>query len=195
MEIAKKICKEMLIQRKWHVDDHKSNHIDDIIEADHSNCDPPIDYFTGMTTPLLVNTKITKESEHYIVFMLSGVKLNIANVKECIKILDQIQSKYCIIIYNNNITSSAKRVLNNFVDVVFEMFTVNELKYNISDHILVPKHICLNPTEQEEFIGKMGIDIPILHKTDPVCRFYNFQKGSIIKVIRRDNSISYRLVK
>jgi len=195
MEIAKKICIQMLIQRHWIVDEHKSSNIDDIIDIDHSSGDPAIDYFTGMTAPLLVNTEITKEPEHYIVFMLSGVKLNIANVKECIKILDQVKSKYCIIIYNNNITSSAKRVLNNFIDVVFEMFTVNELQYNISDHILVPKHICLNPTEQAVFIAKMGIDIPILHKTDPVCRFYNFQKGSIIKVLRRDKSVSYRFVK
>lgn len=195
MEIAKKICKEMLTQRHWIVDDHQSPHIDDIIEADHNGSDPPLDYFTGMTAPLLVNTELTKPPEHYIVFMLAGVKLNIANVKECIKILDQIKSKYCIIIYNNNITSSAKRVLTNFIDVVFEMFTVNELQYNITTHILVPEHICLNPTEQELFIAKMGIDIPILHKTDPVCRFCNFQKGSIIKVLRRDKSVSYRFVK
>ena len=129
MEIAKKICIQMLIQRHWIVDEHKSSNIDDIIDIDHSSGDPAIDYFTGMTAPLLVNTEITKEPEHYIVFMLSGVKLNIANVKECIKILDQIQSKYCIIIYNNNITSSAKRVLNNFVDVVFEGFEVRAYVY------------------------------------------------------------------
>ena len=169
MEVAKKVCQEMLIQRKWNIS-VKQKSDDEIIG-------------------------ITDSNTHFIVFFLPSPKLNIANVKDCIKIINEQHINHCIIIYNNNITSSAKRVINNFIDATFELFTQNELQFNLTKHCLYSPHELLSETEQEKFIAKMGQDIPILNKMDPVARFYNFPRGSIIKVTRRDNSVSYRIVK
>ena len=167
MEVAKKVCQEMLKQRLWKIET-----VDDMT-------------ISGQTDKF----------DSFEIFFMEAAKLNIANVKDCIKILEEHDTKHCIIIYNNNITSSAKRVITNFVDTVFELFTINELQFNITKHYLVPPHTILKEAEAVEFVKKFGMNIPILHKTDPVCRFYNFQRASIIKVDRKDKSVSYRIVK
>ena len=38
-------------------------------------------------------------------------------------------------------------------------------------------------------------EIPIIREDDPNCVFYNFTKGDIIRIIRSDGDICYRLVK
>ena len=49
--------------------------------------------------------------------------------------------------------------------------------------------------EKTDFIKRMGQDIPIIYKGDPVSRFYNFEKGDIVRILRKDNTIGYRIVK
>ena len=85
--------------------------------------------------------------------------------------------------------------MNTLPNITFELFSLDNLQYNITKHRYVRPHIKLTKSEQEEFRQKMGTDIPLLLKTDPICRFYNFEKGDIIKIIRKDNFISYRIVK
>lgn len=167
MEVAQKVCKELLSQRSWTIEKFDQ-------------------------TSILGRTN---NDDTFVVYFLDEPKLNIANVKDCIKMLEAGDIKHCIIVYKNNITSSAKRVIGNFIDTSFELFTVTELQLNITKHYLVPAHIMLSESDASDFTKKMGIDIPILLKTDPVCRFYNFPRGSIIQVVRKDNSISYRIVK
>ena len=169
MEIAKKVCIRMLTKRGWICDD-----IDDTEQT-----------LTGY---------ITKD-QPFIVFMLSISKLNIAHVKEFIKILTDLNIKHCIIIYNNNITSSAKRIITNIVDIVFELFSVKELQFDITQHRYYRPHRALNNQEYNEFTKNTGHNIPVLQKTDPICRYFNFERGSIIEVTRKDDYISYRIVK
>ena len=172
MEVAKKVCKEMLEQRQWKI-------VTDISTFQDN------EMFSGT-----IDDKKT-----YNVLFLMSPKLNIANIKDCIKFLQENNVQHCIIVYNNNITSSAKRVIANFVDITFELFAVDDLQTNITKHYYVPKHTKLNNKEEIEFKTKMGVDIPILSKTDKVCRFYNFARGDIIKVNRLDGSVAYRIVK
>ena len=64
---------------------------------------------------------------------------------------------------------------------------------------LSPKHERENVKElaysaakiSQQYLLKFGT----LKKEDPICRFYNFQKGNIIKIIRSNNCITYRIVK
>ena len=167
MEVGQKVCKELLLQRSWTIDNLDQTSI------------------SGRTN----------NSDTFVVYFLDEPKLNIANVKDCIKLLEEDNIKHCIIVYKNNITSSAKRVIGNFIDTSFELFTVTELQLNITKHYLVPAHVMLSESEMSDFTKKMGVDIPVLLKTDPVCRFYNFPRGAIIQVTRKDNSVSYRVVK
>lgn len=166
MEQARKVCCEMILQRNWTIDTHD-------------------EHIVGMTDNLV----------KYMVFFVSGQKLNIVNIKDCAKILTYNNIGYSILVYGDSITSSARKVLNTLPNITFELFSLDNLQYNITKHRYVRPHIKLTKSEQEEFTQKMGTDIPLLLKTDPICRFYNFEKGDIIKIIRKDNFISYRIVK
>ena len=166
MEQARKVCCEMILQRNWTIDTHD-------------------EHIVGMTDNLV----------KYMVFFISGQKLNIVNIKDCAKILTDNNIGYSILVYGDSITSSARKVLNTLPNITFELFSLDNLQYNITKHRYVRPHIKLTKSEQEEFTQKMGTDIPLLLKTDPICRFYNFEKGDIIKIIRKDNFISYRIVK
>ena len=166
MEVAKKVCQEMLQQRNW---------IISVVEETQIK-------------------GITNDGKTYEIYFVLEPKLNISNVKACIETTGQ-KIDHRIIVYNKNITPSAKKVINNYVESTFELFTLNDLQFNITKHYLVPEHTMLSNEEAEQFKKSLGIDIPILQKTDKVCQFYNFPRGAIIKITRRDGGVGYRIVK
>ena len=75
---------------------------------------------------------IAQDSQSSLIVLISSVdKLNINIIKEYIKLIEQLQITRCIIVYNNCITSSAKKVIENLQHIDIEVFNENELQYNI----------------------------------------------------------------
>jgi DNA-directed RNA polymerase I, II, and III subunit RPABC1 len=152
--------------------------------------------------------KITEEDEKKIIGINSGKyicvlkdvidKFNVDRIKDITNTLNKINCNHCIIIYSDSVTSMAKKFIETSTEKKFELFKQDELKYNITQHILVPEHIKLSNTDIEmiELKKKIRIqDLPILLQNDPICRFHAFNRGDIIKIIRKkDCSISYRIV-
>lgn len=96
---------------------------------------------------------------------------------------------HCIIVYRGDLTSAVQKTILQFPHLI-ELFKMEELQFNITTHALVPKHEKVhleNRSEVQKF--------PILRKTDPVSRFYGFQTGDVIRITRRDGSISFRCVR
>lgn len=124
-------------------------------------------------------------------------KLNVSEIQNCMSILQREQCDHGLIIYQGTPTSVVKVIISNMEElkIDIELFNASDLKFNITKHILVPKHEALSKEETIEFKIKYGTSIPVLLKTDPICKFYNFSKGEIIRVIRRDGFISFRIVK
>lgn len=150
--------------------------------------------------------KFLKKADNYLVYLdpddtLIYVffdqvsKLNISNVKDYIKLMEKDLITHGIIIHNSCVTASAKKVIMNVIHMNIELFDVQDLQFNITKHRLYRPHISLPSSEREEFVRKFGDKIPIIQRTDPVCAFFNFKKGTILKIIRKDNFISYRIVK
>jgi len=134
-------------------------------------------------------------NDNLILFINILPKLNINSVKDYISFLEQEKITHGIIIYNNVITSSAKKIILNLFNKSIELFSIDELQFNITTHKYYNLHTKLNDNEKQRFIEKIGIKIPILKYNDPVSRYYYFKKGDIIKVHRKNNYISYRIVK
>lgn len=139
-------------------------------------------------------TASKNNEETVVVFTNIVSKINIEKVKDFINILHKLNTSNCIIIYNENITSMALKLIENSSDVNIELFTLDELQLNITKHILVPFHERVPENEAVEFKKTYGVKFPILLKSDPICRFYNFKRGDIIK-IHRDDFVAYRIVK
>ena len=142
---------------------------------------------------------INKDNKQIVIFTQQVAKFNIDRAKEYIGLLYKIGMDHCIIIYIESVTTMTKKLVENSIDVKIELFTQEELQYNITKHRLVPKHIRLSPEKATKFKALYGIKLPTLLRTDPISRFYNYQRGDIIKIIRKnsigDETISYRIVK
>ena len=139
---------------------------------------------------------IAQDSQSSLIVLISSVdKLNINIIKEYIKLIEQLQITRCIIVYNNCITSSAKKVIENLQHIDIEVFNENELQYNITHHKYYRPHEKIKDKEFEIINKKYGKNLPIILSTDPVSRYFNFKKGDIIKITRKHDIISYRIVK
>jgi DNA-directed RNA polymerase I, II, and III subunit RPABC1 len=137
------------------------------------------------------------EKNKIIVFTIED-KLSIEHIKNYTNILIKNLLNHCIIIYNEDITPVAKQVIETITEYKFEIFSISELQYNIVEHRLVPKHVKLNSDEAKPIKRKFGSKLPVILKSDPISKYYNFSRGDIIKIIRKRNNeeyITYRIVK
>lgn len=124
-------------------------------------------------------------------------RLNVSEIHIHISILQKENITHGIIIFDGIPTPAVKNVIGNTpnLDLNIELFDACDLQFNITKHILVPTHVRLNKEEIKDFKQKYGTDIPVILRTDPISRFYDFSKGEIIKIIRRNGFISYRIVR
>ncbi len=124
-------------------------------------------------------------------------KLNVAEIHNHIAILQSSGIDHGLIVYDGIPTPAVKTVVSTIPDlnINIELFSSDDLQFNITKHVLVPRHIKLTKEEAKDFKTKFGTDIPILLRSDPISKFYNYCKGDIIKVIRKNDFISYRIVR
>ena len=85
-------------------------------------------------------------------------------------------------------------------NIRIELFSRDEMQFNIMKHELVPHHIKLSPEEvvklrKELKCPKQELKIPTMLTTDPVARFYGYGEGNCIKIIRKNGYVMYRIVK
>jgi DNA-directed RNA polymerase I, II, and III subunit RPABC1 len=138
------------------------------------------------------------EEEEIVAFMTPVVKLNVGVFKEYISVLHTLEIDRGIIIYTDSITPIAKQLIDG-CEVTIETFNINELQYNITQHVLVPKHERMCTDDAVMFKKKYGNKVQSIMKTDPISRFYGYSRGDIIKITRSFKSgpltIGYRIVK
>lgn len=133
------------------------------------------------------------EGNNVIIFNCNEA-LTIHSLKLYLKIMNDNDIKHCIIVYNDKITPSARKIID-ISEFEIEVFTTNEMSINITKHKYYFPHIKLEDSEKKKLLDKYGKHIPIILKHDPVVRYLNFKKGDVLKIIRKDNFIHYRLVK
>jgi DNA-directed RNA polymerase I, II, and III subunit RPABC1 len=99
-----------------------------------------------------------------------------------------------IIIYHC-ITSSTQKLFSELNNYHIELFNIDELRFNLTKHKLVPTHIKLSDAQQQSFLQTFGEKIPIILKTDPISKIYDYKRNDIVKIIRPGNEVSYRICK
>lgn len=135
------------------------------------------------------------EGKKIIVFLNPVFKFNVDRFKEyCIK-LGEMDHTHCIIVYTGCITPMGKKMVIECVDMEFELFYIDELQFNITNHRLVPLHVKLEENASKKFKQKYGLNHPVILISDPIARFYNYKRGDIIKIVRPLDLIAYRIVK
>ena len=138
---------------------------------------------------------INSKEEHIILFTISTNKFNSDRTKEYISLVHKMGMNHCIVVFIDCVTPMAKKLIDNSVDIIVELFHIDELQYNITQHRLVPQHIKLSDIDAKEFKKNQGLKHPIILRTDPIARFYLYQRGDIIRIIRPGDYVTHRIVK
>jgi DNA-directed RNA polymerase I, II, and III subunit RPABC1 len=138
---------------------------------------------------------INSKEEHIILFTISTNKFNSDRTKEYISLVHKMGMNHCIVVFIDCVTPMAKKLIDNSVDIIVELFHIDELQYNITQHRLVPQHIKLSDVDAKEFKKNQGLKHPIILRTDPIARFYLYQRGDIIRIIRPGGYVTHRIVK
>lgn len=71
---------------------------------------------------------------------------------------------------------------------ICEFFSLDNLQFNITKHILVPNHTKINENELNVIMNKYKLkgkhQLPRISINDPVIKYYNYKKGDVIKIVR-----------
>jgi DNA-directed RNA polymerase I, II, and III subunit RPABC1 len=137
-----------------------------------------------------IATSNTNNSRILICFS-DEAKVNINTVKNQISKMSEYSITHSILVYKDVITSSALKAIECLENTRIELFSVKELQYNITKHRLVPKH----EKYTRDDMKKHADSLPVLLKTDVVCRYYDFNRGDIIEITRTNGFKVYRIVK
>jgi len=132
------------------------------------------------------------KTDQVLIYFCDDSKITINHIKDFVSKLSTDDFDHGIFIYPDTITSSAKKAIE-LIDKKIELFEIAELQYNITKHRLVPKHQKLEGEEYMSMKTKYGSKLPYILTKDPVCRYYDFKKGDIIK-INRNGNVAYRFV-
>lgn len=82
-----------------------------------------------------------------------------------------------------------------------EIFDIKELQFNISKHILVPKHTLIKDEKRikdliEKYSIKTKYQFPHILKNDPMSRYLGLRSGDVVEISRKSPTageyISYR---
>lgn len=135
------------------------------------------------------NTILSERSVPFDKKMILNVtesKTGVKSIKSFGKLINDHNCSSGMIIYKQTITTFAKSLLAE-ICINIELFNEQELFFNITKHTFVPKHQLLSESEKELVLKSLKCNIkqlPFLLKTDPVCRYFNFDRLSIVKVHR-----------
>ena len=85
-------------------------------------------------------------------------------------------------------------------NVYIQIFSLDNLMFNITKHELVPKMRIISPTEKESVLERFSAtpgQMPQILKSDPQAKFLGVRKGDMCEIIRASetagNSITYRM--
>lgn len=123
-------------------------------------------------------------------------KLNVDAMKEFIKELELRKMKNGLVVYQNVMTSSTKKILEYCFKYSIQTIEIQRLQFDLTKHEYYNPHRKLTKDEVQQLKEKIALtSLPIILKTDAVCQYFHFQKGDVLEIIRPSNTIVYRLVR
>lgn len=136
---------------------------------------------------------ITNDGKKICGVYLPFENLNTNTLNNCITLMKQNEYDQLLITYKdltNNVLKMIEHARN--LGLIIETFQELKLYVNITKHELVPKHEKVVDPDIIARVSKQKFSTLLV--SDPVSRFYFFQKGDIIKVYRKD-SITFKIVR
>ena len=126
--------------------------------------------------------------------------------------MNELNISHSLIVNKGGVTPPAKKIVECSHDIKLELFSHEELQTNITEHRLQPIFERLSDEDADEFKKKYrsvttknedgevvktfgSPKISIMLHTEPVARFYGYNRGDIIRIYRKTGYITYRIVR
>ena len=139
------------------------------------------------------------QQKNAIVCIFPNDKLSIETLREIIQFCENKRCRKMILVLQNAWSSNCKKIFENLTFFSLDIFYLKEFQYDLTSlYYFVPHEKIHDAQLLSEIKKTYGSSLPVLSKNDTISRYYNFQKGDIIKIHRNDFNIptvSYRTVK
>jgi DNA-directed RNA polymerase subunit H len=103
-----------------------------------------------------------------------------------------VDDEHVMLVFKEKINNLNIKNLKEQTNVTIEIFMMKELQYNISRHVLVPKHEIVHDNDEIESLLDIyqlkKNQLPIILKTDPMARYLDVKAGEVVKVTRKSPS-------
>lgn len=130
-----------------------------------------------------------------IVVLMGSEKLNIDGVKEMIQTMETLHVRHGVIVYQNSITSSAKKAFDLLYQYRIELFALHELQYDLTKHMYFCPHEKIEDLRELGMLKNQLTKLPRILLTDPVVRYFGFSKNDVLRIRRPDGTLAYRVVR
>ena len=168
MERVQQVCMEMIQQREYEVIEKVSGEHILAVKPDGKNM---VVFFTGID------------------------KFNVKHLQIFTSRMNDLGVDHSIIVYKEGVTSFTKKAIKRSVEMTFELFSEDDLQYNITKHRLQPSFKRLFPKVAVDFKKKFGTKFGTMRIDDPIARFYAYNRGDVIRITRSREFITYRIVR
>lgn len=137
--------------------------------------------------------------DRVVLFFHYAEKMGIDTLRYIIQYSELKNIRHIIIILQNTWSTNCKKVLENLLHFDIEVFNLDEFQFDITKSYYYVPHEKITNSEEALSISQLYKNsIPLILKSDPIAKYFKFEKGDIIKVHREDfgqNVISYRIVR
>lgn len=184
--VSRKIILEMLSFRNVDVDNY-SNFSQEELDIMYK-ANPKLTYEIN---PI---DMVFSENNYTVKYVLQP-KLRTKDVMKLVE--DMIEEKYLeeegtlILVVRDSMKT--EETIENFFESILkkhniyvQMFSINKLLYNVTEHALVPKHEIVSIEEKKELVTKYNLEneeqLPLIKKNDPVAKYLGMKVGNVCKI-------------
>lgn len=159
-------------------------------------------------SPLDIMVTNEENGKHLYIKYLLGTKPRLNNILSFVNEFSETTLKdgdSLVIISRDKLTNDTPLdgVAENLLktrNIFIQLFWIDQIVVNITEHSLVPEHQIISQIEKEQLLEKYNIksfnNLPIILKNDPVAKYFGMRRGDVCKITRSSETsgiyISYR---
>lgn len=155
---------------------------------------------SALTDRNAIKIHVSKNDTTLSVHFFDEAKVGLKTLKLALETFEKQNIAHIIIVCKEGLSPACKKYIIS-LNTRIEIFYEKELLFNITKHVLVPKHRILNHEEKVGLLKELRCNeaqLPLILETDPVIRYYGGRKNEVIEIVRKSETagqgIYYRIV-
>lgn len=153
---------------------------------------PELPALTGLSGDKKKDVCFTVENPRMLVYLTNEKKVGIRTIRVLLEHMEEGGHPRALCVFMAAPTPFAKRELQQLQQGTparwVELFYVSELRIDITQHQMVPRHIRLSEEEQEMVLQKYAATeqhMPKILLTDPMARYLGLRLGDMVRIERK----------